>query len=38
MGMVICRICDSVMEYYNNEKVSKLYGKCPDCADKVNKK
>lgn len=38
MGMIICKICDSVMEYYDGEKVSKLYGTCQSCDIKAIKK
>ena len=38
MGMIICKVCESVMQYYNHNKVSKLYSTCPSCQTKANKK
>jgi len=31
-------MCDSVMQYYKHEKVSKLYSTCQSCNIKTSKK
>ncbi|MDQ0253872.1 hypothetical protein J2S74_001244 [Evansella vedderi] len=28
MGSIVCQSCEQVIEYYEDEKVSVLYGKC----------
>lgn len=34
MGTVICQDCQQVIEQFDDEKVSTLYGTCPDCNKK----
>ncbi|HLR42199.1 MAG TPA: GapA-binding peptide SR1P [Pseudogracilibacillus sp.] len=31
MGIIICQQCQEVMHYYEEVKVTKLYGKCAGC-------
>ncbi|HLR01934.1 MAG TPA: GapA-binding peptide SR1P [Virgibacillus sp.] len=31
MITVVCQECQEVIEYFDDEKVSTLYGKCPVC-------
>ncbi|MCA1023423.1 GapA-binding peptide SR1P [Halobacillus litoralis] len=33
MGTIVCQDCQKVIEHYENEKVSTLYGTCPTCTD-----
>ncbi|MUV36269.1 hypothetical protein JNUCC1_00070 [Lentibacillus sp. JNUCC-1] len=32
MGTIICKECHNVIEHYDEEKVTTLYGKCPSCG------
>ncbi|WP_110112410.1 GapA-binding peptide SR1P [Bacillus sp. CGMCC 1.16541] len=32
MGTIICQACNSTIGHFEDEKVSRLYGKC-DCED-----
>ncbi|MFC4556965.1 GapA-binding peptide SR1P [Virgibacillus kekensis] len=34
MGTIICQDCQKVVEHYDDEKVTTLYGKCPTCNSK----
>ncbi|UZJ77315.1 GapA-binding peptide SR1P [Fictibacillus sp. KU28468] len=37
MGEIICQTCDSTIEHFEDEKVTKLYAnKCPNCANHKN--
>ncbi|WP_084268650.1 GapA-binding peptide SR1P [Oceanobacillus damuensis] len=36
MGTIICQDCQHVIEHYEEEKVTTLYGTCPSCNE--NKK
>lgn len=29
MGILVCQACNATIEYFEDEKVSVLYGKCP---------
>jgi len=31
MGTVVCQDCQQVIEYFDDEKVTTLYGTCPTC-------
>ncbi|WP_430786206.1 GapA-binding peptide SR1P [Virgibacillus flavescens] len=31
MGTIICQDCQQIIEQYDDEKVSTLYGACPTC-------
>jgi len=31
MGTIICHDCQEVIDYYEEEKVTILYGTCPTC-------
>ncbi|MFC0523977.1 GapA-binding peptide SR1P [Pontibacillus salicampi] len=31
MGTIVCQDCQKVIEHFENEKVSTLYGTCPSC-------
>ncbi|ASK63629.1 GapA-binding peptide SR1P [Virgibacillus phasianinus] len=31
MGTIICQDCQQVIEHFDDEKVTTLYGACPDC-------
>ncbi|GGH72168.1 hypothetical protein GCM10010978_08850 [Compostibacillus humi] len=33
MGIIVCQDCDKVIETYEDEKVTTLYGTCPECND-----
>ncbi|UCZ51880.1 GapA-binding peptide SR1P [Bacillus shivajii] len=33
MGSIVCQTCEEIIEWYEDEKVSVLYGSCCDCAD-----
>ncbi|WP_217585726.1 GapA-binding peptide SR1P [Lentibacillus saliphilus] len=32
MGTIVCKDCQSIIEHYNDEKVTTLYGTCPTCC------
>ncbi|KGX88781.1 GapA-binding peptide SR1P [Pontibacillus litoralis] len=34
MGTIVCQDCQEVIEHFEDEKVSTLYGSCPECNDK----
>lgn len=34
MGTVVCQDCQHVIEYFDDEKVSTLYGTCLTCHSK----
>ncbi|WP_188633749.1 GapA-binding peptide SR1P [Lentibacillus kapialis] len=34
MGIIICQDCQGVIEHFNDEKVTTLYGTCPSCDQK----
>ncbi|MGF9855768.1 GapA-binding peptide SR1P [Priestia endophytica] len=34
MGTIICQTCSDTIEYFDDEKVSTLYGTCPYCEEK----
>ncbi|TMW73037.1 GapA-binding peptide SR1P [Alteribacter natronophilus] len=37
MGVIVCQCCDQVIEHFENEKVSTLYGNCCEqCADEAS--
>ncbi|MBM7095975.1 MULTISPECIES: GapA-binding peptide SR1P [Alteribacter] len=37
MGVIVCQSCEKVIEHYENEKVSTLYGNCCEqCADEAS--
>ncbi len=39
MGVIICQTCGNVIEHFDAEKVSTLYGTCcEDCKNKQSKK
>ncbi|MFD2760589.1 GapA-binding peptide SR1P [Lentibacillus juripiscarius] len=31
MGTIICQDCQEVIEHFDDEKVTTLFGTCPDC-------
>ncbi|WP_188454532.1 GapA-binding peptide SR1P [Virgibacillus oceani] len=31
MGTIICQDCQQVIEHFDDEKVTTLYGTCPSC-------
>ncbi|WP_090238158.1 GapA-binding peptide SR1P [Lentibacillus halodurans] len=31
MGTIVCQDCQKVIEYFNDEKVTTYYGRCPSC-------
>lgn len=33
MGTIICQTCEKTIAQYEDEKVSTLYGVCPNCHD-----
>ncbi|WP_096189278.1 GapA-binding peptide SR1P [Evansella halocellulosilytica] len=33
MGSIICQTCDQIIEWYEDEKVSVLYGSCCNCGE-----
>ncbi|WP_249869913.1 GapA-binding peptide SR1P [Oceanobacillus saliphilus] len=33
MGTIICQDCQHVIEHYEEEKVTTLYGTCPTCNE-----
>jgi hypothetical protein len=33
LGILICQECNEVIDYLDEEKVSKLYGKCTHCNE-----
>lgn len=37
MGTIVCQDCQQVIEHFDNEKVTTLYGTCPTCDKKLNK-
>ncbi|MEI3611032.1 GapA-binding peptide SR1P [Pseudogracilibacillus sp. SO30301A] len=37
MGIIICQQCQEVINYYEEEKVTKLYSTCPNCNNKKKK-
>ncbi|MBM7598734.1 Fe2+ or Zn2+ uptake regulation protein [Virgibacillus halotolerans] len=34
MGTIVCQECEKVIEQYDDEKVTTLYGTCPNCNGK----
>ncbi|WP_096435590.1 GapA-binding peptide SR1P [Alteribacter populi] len=37
MGVIVCQSCEKVIEHYDSEKVSTLYGNCCEhCTDEVS--
>lgn len=34
MGTIICQDCHEVIETFDEEKVTTLYGTCPTCNEK----
>ncbi|RYG74034.1 GapA-binding peptide SR1P [Lentibacillus lipolyticus] len=32
MGTIICQDCQEVIEHFDDEKVTTLFGTCPDCS------
>lgn len=38
MGTLLCQDCNSVIEMFEYEKVTVLYGKCSGCAKKPERK
>ncbi|MEW9677843.1 GapA-binding peptide SR1P [Lentibacillus sp. L22] len=34
MGTVICQDCQKTIEHFDDEKVTTLYGTCPNCNNK----
>ncbi|MBT2216180.1 GapA-binding peptide SR1P [Virgibacillus dakarensis] len=34
MGTIICQDCQQVIEHFDDEKVTTLYGTCPNCNEK----
>ncbi len=33
MGTIVCQSCNSVIDYFEDEKVSILYSNCCECCD-----
>lgn len=33
VGTLVCKCCEEIIEHYEDEKVSVLYGVCPDCQN-----
>ncbi|WP_100011093.1 GapA-binding peptide SR1P [Lentibacillus sediminis] len=31
MGTIVCQECQGIIETFDEEKVTTLYGTCPDC-------
>jgi SR1 protein len=31
MGTIVCQTCDATIAYFEDEKVTMLYGKCSKC-------
>jgi len=31
MGTIVCQTCNTTIDYFENEKVATLYGKCHKC-------
>ncbi|TFJ94515.1 GapA-binding peptide SR1P [Lentibacillus salicampi] len=34
MGTIVCQDCQRIIEYFDDEKVSTLFGTCPTCEQK----
>ncbi|WAA11279.1 GapA-binding peptide SR1P [Fervidibacillus albus] len=34
MGTLVCQVCQSTIDYFENEKVTVLYGTCSHCSTK----
>ncbi|MFC2950247.1 GapA-binding peptide SR1P [Virgibacillus sediminis] len=34
MGTIVCQDCQEVIDTYEEEKVTTLYGTCPNCSGK----
>lgn len=34
MGQIVCQTCNETVEFFDAEKVTVLYGKCPRCNGK----
>lgn len=32
MGTIVCQTCEQTIDYFEDEKVTVLYGKCNDCC------
>ncbi|CDQ40255.1 MULTISPECIES: GapA-binding peptide SR1P [Virgibacillus] len=37
MGTIVCQDCQKVIEQFDDEKVTTLYGTCPTCREIINK-
>lgn len=33
MGQIVCSVCNSTIDYFEDEKVTVLYGTCPSCCN-----
>lgn len=33
MGTIICQSCENTIDKFEDEKVTVLYGKCPNCCN-----
>ncbi|MDC3412779.1 GapA-binding peptide SR1P [Aquibacillus sp. 3ASR75-11] len=34
MGTIVCQECQSIIEHFDDEKVTTLYSKCSNCDEK----
>ncbi|MGM8364273.1 GapA-binding peptide SR1P [Virgibacillus sp. W0181] len=34
MGTIVCQDCQQIINHYDDEKVTTLYGTCPSCSHK----
>jgi DNA-directed RNA polymerase subunit RPC12/RpoP len=32
MGTIVCQTCNRTIDHFEDEKVTTLYAKCPDCS------
>ncbi|MED1437919.1 MULTISPECIES: GapA-binding peptide SR1P [Aeribacillus] len=37
MGTIVCQDCNSTIHFYDDEKVTVLYGKCNNCCTEKNR-
>lgn len=31
MGQIVCSVCDTTVDYFEDEKITVLYGQCSSC-------
>ena len=37
MGQIVCTVCGETIDFFENEKISVLYGKCSNCKHEQQK-